>query len=372
MEQQNDTPDFLTHALSALLLFATGVWVLAVVLRWYPIATQGPWTTAILAGVAFVGFGAIPSLAKRTYLVKNLATFLVVLLIISTVTFALARSIPGGPFSRERTMPETVKAMLSARYNLDAPLLEQYTSFLGNVAMLDLGPSFREEGRTVNQIIGYSFPNSVRLGSIALCISIGLGLPLGMISAMYRNRWPDYTALGVVVLGVSVPSFIVATLLQYIFSYKLRNFLPASGMSSWKSMIMPSLALATLPGAFIIRLVRSEMIDVMSQQYMTAARARGIGIISLVWKHALRNTLLTVVTYMGPIIAGLFTGSFVIEKIFNIPGMGSQFVQAINNRDYNLILGTTLFYSVMLVGLNMLIDALYHLIDPRVREGGAS
>jgi oligopeptide transport system permease protein len=303
---------------------------------------------------------------------KQLATFLLVIWIISTATFFLARAIPGGPFTQERALPEHIEEQLLKQYQLDQPLFQQYLSFLGRLVQFDLGDSYYDVGRTVNQNIIAGFPKSAALGLIALLLAIAVGVPVGIISALWQNRWPDYTALFIAILGVSVPSFILASLLQYVFSYKMNGFLPASGLESgwgfFRSAIMPSLAMSSFALAFIIRLVRSEMIDILSREFIMAARMRGASMWRVTLKHALRNALLPVVTYLGPLIAALFTGSFVIESIFDIPGLGRYFVESISNRDYNMILGVTIFYSTLLVFVNMSIDFLYRFIDPRVTD----
>jgi len=314
-------------------------------------------------------------------LLRNLAIFLVTVWLIASATFFLARAIPGGPFTQERFLPPTIQAALEARYRLDRPVWRQYLDFFATLFQrdeaspvgfrIDLGPSFYEEGRSVSSIIAADFPRSALLGAVALCFSLGVGVPLGVIAAMWRRRALDHVILTAVVAGVSVPSFILASLLQYLFAYRMEGFLPASGLEGPRSLVMPGLALSAFGLAFIIRLVRTEMIDVLRTEFILAARSRGVGTRALVWRHALRNALLPVVTYLGPLIAALFTGSFVIESIFDIPGLGRQYVNSIENRDYGLILGVTLFYSAMLVGLNMFIDFLYRWIDPRIESGRA-
>lgn len=305
-------------------------------------------------------------------LVRSLLTFIGVMWVIVTATFFLARAIPGGPFDQERYFPDNIRAQMEARYNLDEPLAKQYLRFLGGLARFDLGPSLYEQGRSVNEIIARAFPRSALLGGVALLFALAIGLPIGIVAALRQNQWPDYSSLFVAILGVSVPSFILASLLQYVFAFRMKGFLPASGLEGPRSLIMPCLALSSFALAFVIRLVRAEMIDVLSREYITAARARGLATWRIATKHALRNALLPVVTYLGPLIAALFTGSFVIETIFDIPGLGRQYVQSINNRDYSLILGVTVFYSALLVGLNMCIDLLYQVIDPRVRRGSGA
>ena len=300
-------------------------------------------------------------------IIRQLAMFLVAMWVIVTATFFMARAIPGGPFTQERFIPPAIREQMERRYNLHLPVHQQYFSFLGHLLTLDLGPSFFEEGRTVNQVIARDFPRSALLGTCALLFALALGIPVGVIAAMHHHRWPDHSALALVIAGVSVPSFIIASLLQYVFAYRLAGLLPASGLDAGiRSLIMPTLALSAFALAFIIRLVRASMIEVLQQDYITAARARGIRATVIARHHALRNALLPVLTYLGPLTASLFTGSFVIETIFDIPGLGRQFVFSIENRDYGLILGVTVFYSALLLGINMTIDLAYRWVDPRI------
>jgi len=294
---------------------------------------------------------------------------LVVLLIITTATFVLMHSVPGGPFTAEKNLPESVMKNINERYHLNDPLWKQYTDYLGNVVKGDLGPSFKYESRTVNDIIAESFPVSAELGSLAVLIALILGIPAGIIAALRQNRWPDYLAMFGATIGISVPNFILATLFIYVFALKLELF-PAAMWDGPEYAVLPALALAAFPTAFIARLMRSSMLEVMGQDFIRTARAKGLPGYVVIYRHALKNAMMPVVTYLGPLIAAIFTGSFVIETIFAIPGLGRHFVSSIYNRDYTVILGVTVFYSAMLVFLNFLVDIAYAWLDPRIKLDG--
>ena len=294
---------------------------------------------------------------------------LLVLWIIVTVTFLLMHAIPGGPFTAEKALPEAVLKNIEARYHLNDPLPKQYWDYIANLLQGDLGPSFKYESRTVNEIISESFPISAELGAVAVVLSVLVGIPAGMLGALYQNRWPDHLVMLMATVGISVPSFILATLLIYIFALWL-DLLPAAMWAGPEFAVLPSLALAGLPIAFIARLTRSSMLEVLSQDYIRTARAKGISPFKILWRHALKNAMLPVVTYLGPMIAAIFTGSFVIESIFAIPGLGRHFVTSIYNRDYTVILGITVFYSALLVIMNFLVDLAYVWLDPRIKLDG--
>ncbi|MBO8170122.1 MAG: ABC transporter permease [Thermoanaerobacteraceae bacterium] len=274
--------------------------------------------------------------------------------------------IPGGPFDSEKKLPEPILKNLNARYHLDDPLWVQYVDYLKNLARGDLGPSFKYETRTVNDIIREGFPVSATLGAIVILIALFVGLFLGVIAALNQNKWQDYGAILLATMGVSVPSFIVAGLVMYIFAVKLRWFPPALWEGP-KSMVLPVISLAGLPTAVIARLMRSSMLEVLNQDYIKTAKAKGLATKVIIYRHALRNAILPVITYLGPAIAGIFTGSFVVENIFAIPGLGKWFVQSITNRDYSVILGVTVFYSALLIFMNMLVDIAYAIVDPRIK-----
>ena len=301
-----------------------------------------------------------------TYVLNRFFSMLTVLLVITTVTFILMHSIPGGPFTDERKLPPAVMKNIEERYHLNDPLWVRYTDYLKNLLKGDLGPSFKYESRTVNDIIADSFPVSVELGALSVAIAAAVGIPVGVVSALHQNKWPDYLAMFLGTIGTSVPSFILATLLIYVFALKLQ-LLPAAMWDGFAYMILPALALAGLPTAFIARLIRSSMLETLSQDYIKTAKAKGLSAFTVIYRHALRNALIPVVAYLGPLIAAVFTGSFVVESIFAIPGLGRHFVTSIYNRDYTVILGVTVFYSTLLVLLNFLVDIAYMLIDPRIK-----
>jgi oligopeptide transport system permease protein len=291
------------------------------------------------------------------------------LFLIITSTFFLMHAIPGGPFTSEKKVPEEIKKALEAKYGLDKPLFEQYTDYLVDVIQWDLGPSFTEKSSTVNDMINRGFPVSAHLGLQAIAIAVAGGITLGVIAALKHNKWQDYTGMMVAVLGLSVPSFILATFYQYIFSIELGWF-PIAKWETFKHTVLPSLALAASPLAFIARLTRSNMIEVLGQDYIKTAKAKGLSSFAITVKHAIRNALLPVITYLGPLIANVLTGSFVIERIFGIPGLGREFVLSISNRDYTVIMGTTVFYSIILVVLVLLVDLAYTFVDPRIKLAG--
>ncbi|MHC1745826.1 MAG: ABC transporter permease [Negativicutes bacterium] len=300
------------------------------------------------------------------FLIHRLASMFLVLFVIITATFLLMHAIPGGPFTTEKNLPEAIQKNMEERYHLNDPLWKQYADYLAHVATGDLGPSFKYENRSVNDLIRESFPVSAELGVIAVFWAICLGIPAGIIAAVYHNRWPDYIAMFLTTIGISVPGFILAALLIFVFSLQL-GWLPAALWEGPSSTVLPALALTGLPTAFIARLTRSGMLEVLNQDFIRTARAKGLSQYTILTRHALKNALIPVVTYLGPLIAGILTGSFVIETIFAIPGLGRHFVTSIYNRDYTVILGITIFYSVLLVTLNLLVDIVYALLDPRIK-----
>jgi len=300
------------------------------------------------------------------YILNRLLILVFVVWIIITVTFGFLHSIPGGPFDREKNIPEEVKRNIEARYRLNDPLYKQYLDYLLNIIRLDLGPSYKYIGRSVNDLILEGFPRSALIGFLSILISLSLGIPLGSYCALKQNRWQDHFLMLTAIVGVSVPSFILASILMYFFSLKLKIF-PATGWGTFKHLILPSLSLSSFSIAYIIRLIRSSMLDVLSQDYIKTAYSKGLATRTVVLKHALKNAIFPIVTYLGPLTAGILTGSFVIEKIFSIPGLGRMLVVSIGNRDYTATLGITLFYSVLLVSFNSLVDIVYMILDPRVR-----
>ncbi|WP_102262912.1 ABC transporter permease [Mesobacillus jeotgali] len=300
------------------------------------------------------------------YILKRLGSMAITLLVIITLTFFLMHSIPGSPFNEERATSEAVQKNLESFYHLDEPLYVQYFIYLKSVATFDFGPSIKKSSQTVNEMLGRGFPVSFELGMITLIVAIFSGILLGIIAALRHNGLIDYLAMTVAVVGISVPNFVMATLLiqQLAVTWEI---LPVATWTSPKHMILPTLALATGPMAIIARLTRSSMLEVLTQDYIRTAKAKGLSPVKIVFKHALKNALLPVVTILGSLAASILTGTFVIEKIFAIPGMGKYFVESINQRDYPVIMGTTIFYSTVLIMMLFLVDLAYGILDPRIK-----
>ncbi|MEF9933921.1 MAG: ABC transporter permease [Clostridium sp.] len=303
-----------------------------------------------------------------TYIGKRLFASLLTLWIVITATFFLIHSLPGGPFQGEKNYPPEVLASMNAKYGLDKPISEQYVNYITGLLKGDLGPSLKYQGRTVNDIVGYSFPASAKLGLVTVVISVVIGTWMGIVSALNQGKWQDKLCMVVSTFGVTVPSFVLATFLIYIFSLNLR-LLPTIGFSEPIHYIMPVLALGGYSIAFISRLSRSSLLDVIRQDYMRTAKAKGLSQRTITYKHALKNSLIPIITYLGPLTAAIITGSFVVEQIFGIPGLGREFVTTINNRDYTAIMGITVFYSSLVIFFNFIVDILYSLVDPRIKLG---
>ncbi|SHJ46958.1 ABC transporter permease [Tepidibacter formicigenes] len=300
------------------------------------------------------------------YVLKRLGAMAITMFFIITITFVLMHAIPGGPFTGEKKLPPAIEEALMKKYNLDQPMFKQYTNYLGSVLKGDLGPSFKLKGQTVNEIIARSFPASAQLGSIAIILILLIGVPIGVIAALKQGTWIDNAVMFLAIAGVTIPSFVIATLMIYVFSVKL-NILPAARWGTFEQMIMPTIALGAYSLAFVARLTRSTMLEVISQDYIRTARAKGLSERVVIFKHALKNALIPIITYVGPLAAALLTGSFVVEKIFAIPGLGRFFVESISNRDYTVIMGVTIFYAVFLVITMLIVDILYAFVDPRIK-----
>ena len=305
---------------------------------------------------------SLPGLARGLFWIVFIAWA------VATATFILMKAIPGGPLSNERRVPESVQKAIEERYHLNDPTLVQYKNYILDAARFDFGLSFVDPGWTVGEIIRQRFPRSALLGAVALLFSIGMAFPLGMGAAMFKGGWPDRLLAVAAAAGVSVPSFILGSLLMYWFSFRF-NIFPSSGFESPRHLVLPALALAAFPTAFLARLVRAGLAEVMRSEFILAARARGLSRFRAVLVHALRHTLAPVFAYLGPQAAAIMTGSFAIEKIFAIPGLGLRFVQSIENRNYPMIMGVTLVYTVMLVVFNLLSDVAARMLDPRLRRG---
>lgn len=292
---------------------------------------------------------------------------LITIWVIASLTFVIMKFIPGDPFASDAdVLPEEVVQNMRAKYNLDEPIPIQYVLYIKNLMMLDLGPSIQSETRSVNDIILSGFPASATLGIQSMIIAIVFGLFLGIIAALYHNRFLDYISMIIAIVGISVPSFILAPLLISYFSVKW-GMLPVASWGTWQHSVLPSIALATTPLAVVARFMRSSMLEVMNQNYIKTADAKGLSSFKIILKHGIRNAILPVISFMGPLFVALITGTFVIEKIFAIPGIGKYFVDSIFNRDYPVIMGTTVFFSVILVFTLFLIDISYRFIDPRIK-----
>ena len=303
------------------------------------------------------------------FIIRRLISLIPTLFLIVTFSFFIMKVAPGGPFSAERNPPPEVLANINKVYHLDEPLPKQYVRYLGNMLRGDLGPSFRYKDYTVNDLIGNTMPNSLILGITALCSALFFGLLVGLISAVKRNSVADYAAMSIAVIGISVPLFVVGPLLMLLFAVKLK-WLPTSGWitgrQGLKTRVMPALALSLPYFAYIARLSRASVLEVLRSDYIRTAYAKGLSYPVVLFKHALKGAMLPVISYLGPAFAGIITGSVVIEKIFLVPGLGTFFVQSALNRDYTLIMGTVVMYSIILIFMNFVVDILYAVIDPRI------
>ena len=299
------------------------------------------------------------------YIIKRVAMGVLSIFIVATLTFFLMNLVPGGPFVAEKSISKEAQAALEAKYGLDKPLLERYATYMTDFVKGDMGLSLRQRGRTVSDIIFSKLPVSARLAGFAVAVAVLVGIPLGCLSAYNRGKLGDNIIIVFATCGIAIPSFISSVILLYTFGSKL-NILPTVGLNTMSSYIMPVTALAIYPTAYITRLMRSSLLDVMGQDYIRTAKAKGLSNFKILFKHALRNAVLPVVTYVGPMLASLMTGSFVVEKIFTVPGLGRDFVSAINQRDYTLIMGTTIVLATLIITANVIVDILYKIIDPRI------
>ena len=300
------------------------------------------------------------------FLAKRLAWLVITLWIVFTITFFLMRFIPGGPFVTERNIPPEVERNLRARYKLDQPLHIQYLDSLAHIAVFDFGPSTRYADYSVNEIIAQGLPISVSLGILALTLAITVGLAAGILAAVRRMHLLDYGVMALATIGIAIPNFTLASLAILLFVFKYPLF-PAGGWGTLHQLILPAICLGAPYAAYIARLTRTGMLEVLGQDYIRTARAKGLSTSRIIVHHALRGTLLPVVSFLGPAVAGIMTGSLVLESIFYIPGMGTHFIQAANNRDFTLAMGLVLVYTFLLYSMNLLVDIAYTLLDPRVK-----
>jgi len=300
------------------------------------------------------------------YLLGRIISAIFVIWLVMTLTFLLMHAIPGGPFSSEKVLPPAVMENINNRYHLDDPLGKQYVDYLKNLSHFDFGPTFRYEGRTVNDVFKDGLPKTATLGALATLLALVCGTLMGIVAALKQNKAADYIATFIATIGVSVPSFVIATFLQYYIGFKM-NLFPPIGWGEPINMVLPAIALSAYPIAQITRLTRSSMLDVLNQDYIRTARSKGLPGYIIVIRHALRNALIPLLTFLGPFFAYILTGNFVVEYVFNVPGIGQFFVTSIGNRDYPVILGTTILFATLLVLFNLLIDIAYTIVDPRIK-----
>lgn len=300
-------------------------------------------------------------------MLKRILYMLLTLLIVATVTFFMMRSIPGDPLGgMARELPEQTKANYYAKYGLDKPLVEQYLIYIKNMLQGDLGESLLYPGRSVSATISATSPVSGLVGGIALVIGLLIGVCLGIIAALKKNQWPDYVVMVIAIMGITIPVFVLVSLMQYFFSIKL-GWLPSSGWGEPKHLIMPVIVLSFSTIATYARYIKSSMLDVLDQDYILTARSKGLSEGQIVRRHVLRNSLLPAVTILSGRIVGIFTGAFIVEKMFTIPGIGFYYISSINNNDYTMTMGTTVFYAALFVVMQLVVDFVYMLVDPRIR-----
>ena len=298
------------------------------------------------------------------YVLKRIGVGILTLFILATVTFFLMKIIPGSPFAGENTkIPASVQEKLMAKYNLDKPVLEQYVIYMKNAVRGDFGVSTQGKGRSVNDIIAIGMPVTAKLGFVSFVIAMVVGITLGTIAAFTKHKWVDNLVIAIATAGVSIPGFLLALLLMIVFGVWLHIF-PIVGLSSWKHYVLPAVSLAL---AMIARLTRSSMMEVMRQDYMVLARSKGSSQLKVIVKHGLKNAMIPVITYAGPLIATLMTGSFVIESLFSVPGIGAEYVTSISNRDYTMIMGLTIFFGAFIIIANIITDILNAVVDPRIK-----
>lgn len=302
------------------------------------------------------------------YILKRIGAGMLSVFVLITITFFLLHIIPGGPFSpaENRNVPPKILEKVSEQYGLNDPIPEQYIRYLKNLAQGDLGTSFKKQDTTVNELIAQGFPVSARVGLWGVLISLAVGVPLGVIAAVKRGKWPDGAAMVFATIGVSVPSFVICVLMMYFFCEKWKIF-PSYGLTSWKHYVLPVFCMAFSQIAYITRLMRSSMLETMRQDYIRTERAKGVPEFTVISRYAMKNSLLPIITYVGPMVAALLTGTFIIEKLFSVPGLGRYFVSAINDRDYSVTLGLTLFVGTLIIIVNIIVDIMYAVIDPRVK-----
>ena len=301
------------------------------------------------------------------YIVKRVLLAIFTIFLVITITFFVMKAIPGGPFLSEKSPSAAVTAALQAKYGLDKPIFEQYTTYLTDILHGDFGPSIKNRGRDVADLIAEGFKTSAKIGLIAAGVAIILGLVLGSIAAVFHDKWIDKVIMVGSTACIAMPSFVIATILLLVLCVLLPVF-PANGNTA-AGLVLPILSLSFYPLSYITRLTRSSMLDVLGQDYIRTARAKGVSPAKVIFKHSLKNAVTPVITYVGPMIAGILTGSLVVEKIFAVPGLGKYFFSSITNRDYPMVMGTTIFLAIIMVIMTLISDILYKIVDPRVDLG---
>ncbi len=292
------------------------------------------------------------------------------LLVVIAMTFFLMRSIPGDPLaSLARALPEQTQANFYAKYGLDKPLFQQYLIYMKNLLKGDLGESVVYAGRSVSETIVQTSPVSAVVGGLALIVGLIVGISLGIVAALYKNSWPDYLVMFIAILGITIPVFVLASLFQYFFSVKL-GWLPTSGWGKPQHMVLPVIVLCFGTIATYARYIKSSMLEVLGQDYILTARAKGLSEFQVITRHVMRNSMLPAITILAGRIVGIFTGAFVVERMFSIPGIGFYYISSINNNDYSMTLGTTIFYAALFVVMQLIVDFVYMLVDPRIRLAG--
>ena len=289
-----------------------------------------------------------------------------VLFLVATITFFMMKAVPGGPLDTEKNLPVEIKRQIEAFYGLDLPVWKQYTNYMGSLLQGDLGPSFKHANRSVNELIAAALPVSLELGGLALAFALVVGITLGIFAAVRQNTWLDYLASSSAMVGICMPTFVMGPLLVLVFALHLEQF-NASGWDFARDRVLPALTLGLVYAGYIARLTRGGMLEVLSQDFIRTARAKGASEARVIFRHAVRGGLLPVVSFLGPAVAGILTGSFVIETIFNIPGLGKHFVTSVFNRDATLTIGTALFYATLIVVLNLVVDIVQMWINPKQR-----
>ena len=300
------------------------------------------------------------------FIARRVLETIPVLFLVATITFFMMKAVPGGPLDTEKNIPVEIKRQIEAFYGLDLPVWKQYTNYMANLLQGDLGPSFKHANRSVNELIAAALPVSLELGALALAFALAVGVTLGILAAVRQNTWLDYLASSSAMVGICMPTFVMGPLLVLVFALHLEQF-NASGWDFARDRVLPALTLGLVYAGYIARLTRGGMLEVLNQDFIRTARAKGASEARVVFRHAVRGGLLPVVSFLGPAVAGILTGSFVIETIFNIPGLGKHFVTSVFNRDATLTIGTALFYATLIVLLNLVADVVQSWLNPKQR-----